>query len=173
MTCIKEVFESHRIEFLPSSGTRLRENDLTTIEGDDSYSQLLEDIYQTLKNTGGEVLSLYADHRVDNEEEILATKKLWKANIKWRYIIEEDNTFIPCDLERHRILPKKFFRRHAQVIYGNKVALAADVDHRTSTTKKIIVIESPAVAEAHRHLFNFIWESCRKPTFTTAPTVYE
>jgi predicted transcriptional regulator len=170
---IRAILESQRIEFMPSSGVRLRDNDISTIEGDDSYVQLSEDMIQTMRHNQGDILFLYADHRVDTEAEDLATQKLWKTCNNWRLIIEENNTHLYFPLDKYRVLPKKFFKRNFQVIYGNKVALATEVDHTTNTTKKIIVIESPAVAEAHRHLFNFIWESCRKPTFTTASVVYE
>jgi transcriptional regulator with XRE-family HTH domain len=173
MTAIKDVLEKQKIEFTPSSGMRLRDNDIMTIEGEDSYFQLLEDIAHTFRNKSGEVLFLYADSSVSNPDELVATNRLRKMGIKWRLISAEDNSYFHYPLDNYRLIPKQFFKRNIQLIYDNKVALATEVDHPTNITKKIIVIESPAVAEAHRHLFNFIWESCRKPTFTTAPVVYE
>ena len=172
MGAIKESLEVAKIEFLPLSGLRLKDNDLTTIEGPDAYLQLLEDIRRTMTQKKGEVLFLYADSSAATESEIATTLHMRGLGIKWRFISEEGNTHMHYPLDEYRWMPKSYFKRNLQVIYDNKVAMGHELDRKTNTTIRITLIESPRLAESNRNLFNFMWDNCRKPSHSTASKIY-
>jgi len=172
MDSIVSALEQVKVEFL-SSGVRLRSNDLVVLEGQDSYLQLLDDIYKTMKNRNDDVLFLYGDCAALTPEELESELRMKRSGIKWRVLIQEGDTNICYPIEDFRWFPKKFFKRNIQLVYGNKVAMGVDMDRSSHQTTKMIVIESAPLAESTRNLFDFIWDSCRKPTFTTAPKVYE
>src|SRR6185312_10243023 len=53
---LEEVFEAAGIEFLPNSGLRKKSRIIQVLEGEDANRRLLDDVYATLRDTGGEVL---------------------------------------------------------------------------------------------------------------------
>ena len=152
---------------------RLKDNDISTIEGNDSYVQLVDDIYSTMKGRGGEVLFLHADPGAATQEEINALLRVKHLGITWRFLCVEGNTHLHYPLEEYRWLPKKYYKRNMQLIYADKVGMGCEIDAATNTTVKIILIKSAVLAESNRNLFNFVWDNCRKPNFTTAPKIYD
>ena len=50
------IFEAAGIEFLPGAGLRKKDRIVETYEGDGANRTLVEDIYSTLRDTGGELL---------------------------------------------------------------------------------------------------------------------
>jgi len=172
MGAIISALEQANIEFL-SMGVRLKNNNIVLLQGDDCYLQLLDDIYHTTKSGKQEVLFMYADNRLVNEEEIESLVRIRKNGVKWRFLSEEGNTHIHYPLEEFRWLPKKFFKRNIQIIYSSKIALGFKIDKARNLTTEILIIDSAPLAESTRNAFEFIWEGCRKPTFSTAPKIYE
>lgn len=172
MDTIRSSLESAQIEFTPSSGLRLKDNDITTIEGNDAYVQLVDDVYHTMKDKSGEVLFINADPSAANEAEINAALRIKRTGIKWRYLCVEGNTHLHYPLEEYRWLPKKYYKRNIQLIYADKVGMGCEIDVATNTTTKMIIIKSAVLAESNRNLFNFLWENCRRPNFTTATKIY-
>jgi len=173
MDAIVVALKQAKVEFTPSMGVRLRSNDIVILEGDDCYLQLLDDIHHTTKGGKGEVLFLYYDARLTSEFETDAEIRIRREGIKWRFLCEEGNTHLPFPLEEWRWLPKEFFKRNIQVIYGGKVALGCYIDKSRELTTKMVIVDSAPLAESARNSFEFMWANCRKPTFSTAPKVYE
>ncbi|MCX6767821.1 MAG: hypothetical protein NTY90_03790 [Candidatus Micrarchaeota archaeon] len=59
-----------------------------------------------------------------------------------------------------RLLPDEFFAEQAvTIVYGRKTAIVLPVKHEMV----IIFIDSPAVAEAYRKQFLFLWKTAKKP----------
>jgi len=172
MGSIVSALEQVKVEFL-SSGVRLRSNDIAVLEGDDCYLQLLDDIYHTTKDKIEEVLFIYGDCSTVSEEELQGELRIRKKGVKWRILAEEGNTNLYYPVEDWRWFPKKFFKRNIQLIYGSKIAMGIRLDKSRNLTTKMIVIDSAPLAEATKNLFNFVWESCRKPPFSTAKKIYE
>jgi transcriptional regulator with XRE-family HTH domain len=170
---IRDALETARIEFLPPLGVRLRTNDVMMLDGEDCNLQLLDDIYSTTKGKKDEVLFLNADPTLVDDEEIRALVRTRKNGVKWRFLIREGNTHMHYPLDEYRWIPEKFFKRNIQLVYGTKVAMGFHVDSARNRTTKIIVIDSAPLAASIRNMFEFLWENCRKPGFTTAPKVYE
>src|SRR5690554_6676658 len=51
---IRKTFEDGGIEFLAGSGIRMKNELINVLEGNDALDSLLDDIYASLMNTGGE-----------------------------------------------------------------------------------------------------------------------
>lgn len=170
---LRQAFEDADIELIGTKGVQIRDDIITTIEGEDTYLQLLDDVFHTLKDTNDEVLVWYADNSVSPPEVIASEQRMKKNGISIRYLTEEDDTFIYSPLTEYRWVPSKYFRNNCINIYGSKVALSLYPNRTSQHSKKIVIIENAPLAEAMRNAFNFMWENCRKPSHTTAPEVFD
>ncbi|MGB9152333.1 MAG: helix-turn-helix transcriptional regulator [Alphaproteobacteria bacterium] len=172
ISSIISTMEQANIEFTSPMGVQLKSNDVRVLEGEDAYLLLLDDVYHTLKKQKGEALVWNADNSVSPESAINSVIRMRKEGIRFRYLVEEGNTFLHGPLEEYRWVPKEFFLNNVQEIYGNKVAFPMHSTMATQQAKRIVIIESAALAESMRNAFNFMWQNCRKPTLSTAPRVY-
>jgi len=173
MEAIVAALEEAHIEFTDSTGVRLKSNEITMIEGEDSYLRLLDDVYHTLKDKGGEVLIWYADNSISPQAVIDNENRMRKNGIRFRFLIEEGDTHIYYPLNEYRWVSKKYFRNSVIEIYGDKVGLNLYPNMSTQQIKSVVLIQSAPLAEAMRNAFNFMWENCRKPTITTAKETFK
>jgi len=175
-TALLSAFEEETIEFLPPMGVRVKDSNVTVLDGyngEEVYLRLMDDAYHTLKDKKGELIIWNADNAVSPESVIISELRMRTGGIKFRYLVEDGDTYLYFPLEEYRWIGKKYFRNTVQVIYGNKVALSVYPNMTTQQIKRIIIIESAPLAESMRNAFNFIWEHSQKPTHSTAPKTYE
>ena len=162
MELLQTILEKAGIEFLPSSGVRKKNQIVETYEGDRANHNLLDDIYETLRDTGGEVLISHVDEELATEslsEEYLDAhlKRLAAANIKERMLVKEGDTKIITSVIAYRAIPEKYFVPTALFIYGDKLGLAS-----WTGAKRSMIIHDALFAESARKLFNFIWDHAKK-----------
>lgn len=169
---IKMALEKSNVEFL-SSGARLRDNDIVVLEGEEVYLQLLDEIYDTVRDQNSETLFFNVNPKFLSEKEIRGITRIKHAGSRRRFITEEGNTHLIFPIDEYRWISKKFYKRNVHVVFGNKVAVGCSLDKPTETTTKITIINSMSFAEATRNLFEFVWEGSRKPPYTTAHKIYE
>ncbi|MDD3370663.1 MAG: helix-turn-helix transcriptional regulator [Alphaproteobacteria bacterium] len=157
---IKAAFERYGVEFLSESGLKKKNNLIEIFRGPAAGSDLARDIFETLQDTGGEVLIAYADEKKAAEslgEDYLAeqVRQRTAANIYHRILCFERNYYrIPgVPAEHYRILPDKYFSACPFFIYGSKLALYSTVIPQT-----VILIDDARFAESARRLFEFAWE---------------
>lgn len=151
------------IEFLPGEGIRKKDRMVETLEGRDAYQKLLDDIYNTLKDTGGEVLIAYVDEAKGIE---IASKdflqkhldRLKKANITERLLVREGDPNLIAPVFAYHAIPEKYFSPHQFYIYGAKIAHLARLD-----PPKAIVINDERFASSMRGMFNFAWDQTVVP----------
>src|SRR5690606_10330571 len=62
---IRKAFESGGIEFIGLDGVRIKNEIINVLEGNDALDSLLDDIYASLMNVGGEVLIFGLEERID------------------------------------------------------------------------------------------------------------
>lgn len=173
MRAIGSALEGANISFIYPDGVQLKNNSIEVIDGDDAYLRLLDIVYYSLKEKKGELLISYADNSLSPQAVVENQHRLRKAGIRFRFLVEEGNTFLVFPKEEYRWLPSKYFNNTVVQIFGNKVALSTQKSKATLMPSKIVAIESQALSETLRNAFNFMWENCRKPTLTTAPQVFE
>lgn len=172
MQAIVDAMEQEKIEFTPPMGVRLKSNDIMMIESDDSYLELMEDIYRTLKDRGGEVLLMYADNAITSEIQLQIQSRIRSRGIKFRFLVEEGDTYLHYPIGEYRWMPRKFFDNSLHIVYANKVGMLMYKDMSYGKEQKILLIDSAPLAKSMRNTFEFMWENCRQPNFTTAPKIY-
>lgn len=172
MQAIASAMESAKVEFIAPMGVNLRTNDVTVIESDESYSDLMENIWQTLREKGGEVLFMFCNNAVASDEQVELQIKMRKAGIRFRFLCEEGNTYMHYPLAEYRWVPKQYYKSNLQIVYGNKVAVCLYKGQAFEKVAKVIVVESPALAETTRNTFEFFWDNSRKPSHSTAPEIF-
>jgi transcriptional regulator with XRE-family HTH domain len=158
---IQQALEEAGVEFLPNSGVRKRDWTVETYEGADANERLIEDIYRTLRDTGGEILIAHLDEEksIKNlgkpfiEEQI---RKRKAAGITHRLLVRKNDPGLIPPYDTYHIMPNKYFAENYLLwIYGTKLALLA-------FDEKSVVIDDYRFAECARKLFNFIWDNTHK-----------
>jgi hypothetical protein len=126
-------------------------------EGPGANQRLLEDIYKTLRDTGGEILIAHLNEEaaIKNlgkpfiEEQI---RKRKAAGITHRLLVRANDPGLIPPFNTYHSMPDKYLSQHLLWIYGSKVALLA------WDPAKSVVIDDGRFADCARQLFNFIWD---------------
>jgi transcriptional regulator with XRE-family HTH domain len=155
---ITSVLEMAGIQFTPQGGVEPVSNIVTLLEGDDANTRLLDDIYETLKGNGGEVLiagltevnPLNRDAYVFVQNHI---KRLVDANITERILIPEGETNLIGPPHWYRYLAKSEFTNTPFQLYGDNLALI-----EWGPPQRIILIRHARFAKTFRNLFDLVWE---------------
>ena len=157
MEVIQRALEDGGIEFLPDSGVRKKNRVVVTHEGAGANKLLVEDLYLTLQNTGGEILIAHLDEgdSIKNLElswlaEQIRMRK--EAGITHRLLVRPDDPNLIPPLDSYRCIPKEFFSSYPLYIYGPKVALVS-----WEPSPRVVIVEDSRFAESMRKLFNFVW----------------
>jgi DNA-binding XRE family transcriptional regulator len=152
------AFELAGVTFTPDGGVRPGRDWLQIIEGPEANAQLLEDIYQRLKDKGGEVLLAGLSEYGPEEPEKLAflkahLQRLQEAGITERIILRNG--------DYNLVAPRDWYRWHDTSdlgdtpfqLYGERIALI-----EWGPPERIILIDHPKFAATFRNLFNTVWD---------------
>ncbi len=155
---IKNSFESAGIEFLEADGVRKKEDIITTIYGKDALSKLLDDIYMTLFETGGEVLIFGLEEKQpDDTAEYKKIKshldRITKVNITERIILKKGDSNLLAPERYYRWVDADYFSPYPFIIYKNKLALLNWEDN------KILIIDSAVFSGTFKKVFDFVWNN--------------
>ncbi|MGB0720564.1 MAG: helix-turn-helix domain-containing protein, partial [Bdellovibrionales bacterium] len=114
MAQIFQSFHKMGIEFIGDYGVQKRRNRFEVLDDPDALTTLWDDIFQTLKNKGGEVLiSNLSEAAAFNKhpEKLKAHIERLKAhNITERLLVCEGDTFFIQDISCYRWLQKNIYR---------------------------------------------------------------
>ena len=155
---IRSVLELRGIEFTTGSGVRKKDRIVETYEGEGANKKLVEDLYDTLQKTGGEILIAHLDEgdSIKNLELSWLAEQIRKrkeAGITHRLLVQTDDPNLIPPLDSYRCIPKEFFSPYPLYIYGNKLALVS-----WEPSPRVVVVDDEHFAESARKLFNFIWK---------------
>ena len=158
---IKKIFtvlDNAGIEFLEGDGVKRRTSTVFILEGDDANLRLIDDVYHTLKQAGGEVLiagikEAGSDNPKLRDHLLKHIDRLKAANITERILVEEGDTDFIAPPHWYRWLPKGYFTDQPFQLYGTKLALIT-----WGPPQNIIVIDHDKIAASFRNLFNFAWD---------------
>ncbi len=162
---IRTTLERAGIEFLSASGVRLLDRMIETYEGPDANRILVEDMYETLRSTGGEISIAFLNETravQDLGADYLAeqSRKRQEAGITTRLLIRSSERLRVTSLENYRVVPDEYFSDHPMFIYGSKVALLC-----TSPIPRVVIVKDVRFADTATKLFDFIWDRCAMPSF--------
>lgn len=155
---IVSALEDAGVRFTDNGGVEPMQDLVRTLEGPDANYRLLDDIYNTLKETGGEVLiaglsEIDASAGESYSFLVRHIARLQEANIGERILVSEDETKIAAPVHWYRQLPRDKFSNTPFQLYGNRLAMI-----QWGPSQKIILIEQPDIAKTFRSLFNFAWD---------------
>jgi transcriptional regulator with XRE-family HTH domain len=155
---IANAFEITGIVFTADGGVRPSNDWMRVIEGPDANAQVLEDIYQSLMQTGGEVL--IAGLTELPLEDIEGRKKLQKhidrlreAGITERILLRQGDYNLIAPHDWYRWLQTEEMGDTPFQLYGQRIALI-----EWGPPQKVILIDHPKFAATFRNLFNAVWD---------------
>lgn len=159
---IRAAFERHDIEFMGDTGVHKRRDTVRILNGDDALPCLWDDIYETLKDAGGEVMIANLDeqrsHKAHPEKLKRHLERLTKAGVTERLLCREDDRYFLQPADFYRWLPRTGYESGMTTfIYGGKVSL------QLWNESMIILIHSAAAYEAEAQRFEILWKNAIIP----------
>jgi DNA-binding XRE family transcriptional regulator len=173
MADIIQILDRHGIEFNGERGVAFKNDQITTLQGENVFLRVLDDVIATLRNTSNpEALFACVDDKMSPPVVIENYRRLRKIGITMRSLVKEGNTYLMGKLNEYRCLPAEYFHNNATVIYGDKFATMM-LDPATGADIGAIIINNPHIAAAQRNLFSLIWYNAQKPAKSTAEVRYD
>jgi transcriptional regulator with XRE-family HTH domain len=163
---LAQTFERAGVEFTEGPGVRLTDNlfSLQTFTGKDAPIHLLDDVFSTLKETGGEVmLTGIEESQWDDYKDYVALHlnrmKEHKLGVR-SLLCEGDRNLLPyMDVKKtYRWVPKELFAQILYYVYADKFALVL-----WGKPIRITVIRNHLVADTFRRQFEMNWKNGKFP----------
>ena len=161
---IRLAIENAGIEFLPQSGVRLKNDFIDVWEGVSGLERLLDDVYATVREKGGDILvsgveeARFLEGRTS--ESILNHRvrmsALKNTNFKVLISAHDDNAVAEPYIE-YRKVHGEFFASVPFYVYGEKLAIII-----WGKKTKIILHYQPDLVMAYKQQFNLIWRTAQK-----------
>lgn len=159
---IETAFDAADVEFLGSSGVRKRTGEIRTLQGVDGFKELLDDVYLTVKEEGGEVCLHNANPDnwtkwLGNDWFEMHSKRMAELSDKMHFKItsEEGNkNLISSAFAEYRWFPKELFDDDCIYAYGTKLAFV----RFTEDDLYIRILNDKSFAQGFRILFDIAWD---------------
>lgn len=161
--CIRDAVESAGLEFIEPNGVRFRPDDITIHEGREGFVDFYDDVYNTSKMQGSEIVTVeLSEHDFINSlgeancqkhiERMIAIKDSVKVKC---ILIEDQKLLLAPDYCEYRGISRNYVDSVPFYVYGNKCAIIVFYPNGMS---KVTVIHSSAVANAFRKQFYSMWD---------------
>jgi transcriptional regulator with XRE-family HTH domain len=162
MDAIRKAFESADIAFVGDYGVHKLTDTVQLLKGENALKELWDDIFETMMQTGGEILISNVDEKrtEDMEKKALHNhlNRLKEHNITERLLCCEGDTYFLMPVECYRWISKETFTYGTSTyIYNNKIALQLWND------SIIVIINSKDAATAERQRFEYLWKNAKIP----------
>lgn len=160
---IQTTLEVNGIEFGVNDGVKRRSTILRTLEGQAGYWEFYDDVYETIKKSGGEILVSNVDERefdkwLGNRWEIQKNRMLdlsQEQDFNIRILVKEgDRHFTVPEYADYKWTPQDRFSEIPFYVYGNKLAIILFEPENVS----ISIIDNPKIADAYKKQFNVMWD---------------
>lgn len=162
MEKFQAVFEESGLEFLPDSGIRKKNKIIFSYEGEDCLETLHDDVYETLRDSKGEMLIAHLDEGVAakslNPEVIdKFIRRRKAAGISSRLLVKESDPNLIPPYDTYRAIPDEFFSPYPFYIYGTKLALVS-----WKPSPRVVIIDDERFTESARKLFDIVWRVSKR-----------
>lgn len=172
---IEAAFDKADVEFIGISGVKKRTGEIRTLRGREGFQQFMDDVYNTLKDKGGEIRVYnvdeknwikwmgeegYKDHsqRMQDLGEKISSKIL---------VQEGDTFFIASNFAEYKWFPKELFNEQSIYSYGKKLALL----HFTEDDVVVTALDNKEFAQGFKVLFDIAWSYvAREPSASKSKT---
>lgn len=160
---IQMTLEVNGIEFGIHDGVKRRSTVLRTLEGQEGYWEFYDDVYQTIKKSGGDILVSNVDERefdkwLGNRWEIQKNRMMdlsQTQDFRIRILVKEgDRHFTVPEYAEYKWTPQDRFSEIPFYVYGNKLAIILFEPENVS----ISIIDNPKIAAAYAKQFSVMWE---------------
>jgi len=163
LAIIRKSFEDGSIEFIGKEGVRVKIGDVRVFEGTQGFRDFYDDIYNTLKVTGGDVMVSNVDERqfvkaLGDYATVHIERMKHLDNINYQILIREGDDYNPGDeYGEYREINKELFSSVPFYIYGKKLAIILFNPDPT-----VIVLNYVSVAEAYALQFHDMWNRAKQ-----------
>jgi len=162
MNAIQSALEARGVDFIADYGVQKRQTLFKMLEGKDMLIDLWDDIFNTLKKTGGEVLISHLNEQEpfkQKPEALLShLKRLKEHKITERLLVCEGDTFFIQDPECYRWMKKEAFNAGMMTfLYGSKVAL------QFWSGSLCLIIENKEIYNDEKERFEYLWTNAEIP----------
>jgi len=166
LNSIRRTLEQAGIEFTAQNGVRFRDDIITVMEprydNDNLFLRLLDDVFHTLREEPGILMSSFIDHKYSTPEIREHEDVLRKSGVEMRFLIRHGDTNLIYPIAEYRYLPKDRYINSPTMVYGDKFAVALQ-DPESHQLTKIVIIRDSTVAAIKRQEFEIIWDLGKKP----------
>jgi transcriptional regulator with XRE-family HTH domain len=161
---IKAAFENAEIEFLGDSGLRKKTGEIKTFRGETGFAKFIYDVYETIRDKGGEVCVSNVDERnfdrwqAQNREDYLAKMTSLKSEQKFSFkiLVQEGDKHQVADYAEYRFAKPENFGSVPFYVYGTKTAIILFGDDVA-----VYIIDNKEIANAQRKQFSLAWNAAR------------
>ncbi|MDD2325699.1 MAG: helix-turn-helix transcriptional regulator [Alphaproteobacteria bacterium] len=164
LTRILAAFDKHGVEFLEDEGVKIRKQNMRIYSGKAGYRQLLDHIYETLKdggrirqfNFGDERYLPYADNFVSEHIQRMGGIE----NLDARVLALKGEVTAPLDYCEYRTLDKSYAVMAPYYIYDDCIIMSLnDSSHK----KEFMSIHSKFLVEKYAQEFDLFWAKSDNP----------
>ena len=163
---ILEAFESAGIEFI-DGGVRHNKHTVKSLQGHSGFAEFRADVLDEARNGALDICVSNVDERQFakwgegkvNEHYRAEMQKI--SGLKFRILIEEDDTHVSAGYAEYRWLPTDRFGEISFYVYSDKIAIISFEDNDFNA----FVIKHPRVSGFYRREFERLWN--KASTFKT------
>lgn len=165
---IKSALELSGIVFT-EYGVEYRKETVSFFEGDEWFSSLLDDVYNTMNGMdGAELIVDMGNDAISAQRPRIMERyrKIRAAGITMRQTIKQGDTFLLGPKTEYRWVPEAYYKNWIEVIYGPKVAISV------AGEKKCMVIKDENLALREKLKFDLLWKLLKQPDRESTANVY-
>lgn len=161
---ILSVFDRQGVEFIDDEGVRIRKQQVRVFTGKAGYRQLLNHIYDTLKESGGRIRQFnfsdgkylaYADNFVETH-----LKRMGEIdNLDAKVLTVESEANLQVSYSQYRWLDKAFKNLTPYYVYNDNVVLALN---EMGYKREFVSINCKFLAERYVEQFDVFWGMAKK-----------
>jgi transcriptional regulator with XRE-family HTH domain len=162
---IHKAFVSHNLDFVDGGVVR-KKYEIRTLHGQQGFWDFYDDIYETIRTHGGDILVNNVDERLffkwlGKEKWDSHVARMDKLEFQQRLIICEGDMNFAADFKttEYRWAAPNEFSPTPFYLYGHRLAMLMFEENDVS----VFIIDQPKITESYRILFNAAWERAKVP----------
>lgn len=157
---IKTTLESLGVEFI-NGGVIPHKSAVQELSGTGSFHKLQDDVFETLKSTGGEVYLYGVNEEYADEYDKFHISRLKQYDIKQKVLTKKGSKVFLQNIEDYRFLGDDLYNFLPIIVYANKLAIVYG-DTVDFASEHIIIIKNNLLADTFRKQFGNMWNKAEK-----------
>ena len=158
-------FEGMGIQFDRNDSVSRCETNIRRFSGQYAITDLLEDVYETVRDGGTICISSCDEEMVEKYYSVRGERHSVRMariadKVSCRALLKEGDFNYPyTSYVEYKWLPKEHFKPNTFYLYNNKLGL---IEYKGSVCE-VTIIESAQLASAFRDFFEIVWAQCSPP----------